>query len=64
MVDVRQFARGNAGVLAGADTELDTTNPENDSDIKKEADQSKSHRMAKVHDILETWQGSQNLRVT
>jgi len=30
-------------------------------DIKKEAEERKLHGMAKVHDILEMWQGSQNL---
>jgi hypothetical protein len=29
--------------------------------MKREADQTKIHRMAKVHDYLEMWQGSQNL---
>jgi len=48
--------------LAGTDPELDTTNPENNSEMKNEADESKLHRMAKVHDFLEMWQGSQNLR--
>ena len=32
--------------------------------MKKEAEERKLHRMAKVHDFLETWQGSHNLRVT
>jgi len=32
--------------------------------MKKEADERKLHRMAKVHDFLEKWQGSQNLNVT
>jgi len=50
--------------LAGTDPELDTTNTENDSEMKKEAEERKLHRMAKVHDFLEMWQGSQNLRAT
>jgi hypothetical protein len=50
--------------LAGTDPELDNANPENDSEMKKEAEERKLHRMAKVHDFLEMWQGSQNLRTT
>jgi len=63
-VVVRQFARANNGILAGTDRELDTPHTENDSEMKKEAEESKLHRMAKVHDFLEMWQGSQNLRAT
>jgi len=63
-VVVRQFARANNGILAGTDPELDTTNTENDSEMKKEAQERKLHTMAKVHDILEMWQGRQNLRAT
>jgi len=63
-VVARQFARANNGILAVIDLELDTMNTENDSEIKKEAEQRKLHRMAKVHDSLEMWQGSQNLRAT
>jgi len=32
--------------------------------MKKEADERTLHRMGKVHDFLEMWQGSQNLRAT
>jgi hypothetical protein len=63
-VVVRQFARANNGILAGTDPELDTMNTEYDSEMKKEAEERKLHRMAKVHDFLEMWQGSQNLRAT
>jgi len=63
-VVVRQFARANNRILAGTDPELDTTNTENDSEMKKEAEERKLHRMAKVHNFLEMWQGSQNLRAT
>jgi len=41
--------------LAGTDLELDTTNTENDLEMKKEAEERKLHRMAKVHDFLEMW---------
>jgi hypothetical protein len=50
--------------LAGTDPELDKANTENDSEMKKEAEERTLHRMAKVHDFLEMWQGSQNLRAT
>jgi len=63
-VVVRQFARANNAILAGTDPELDTMNTENDLEMKKEAEERKLHRMAKVHTFLETWQGSQNLRGT
>jgi hypothetical protein len=39
--------------LAGADTEMDTTNTENDLEMKKEAEERKLRRMAKVHKFLE-----------
>jgi hypothetical protein len=63
-VVVRQFARANNGILAGTDPELDNENKQNDSEMKKEAEERKLHRIAKVHDFLEMWQGSQNLRAT
>jgi len=63
-VVVRQFARANNMTLAGTDPQLDTTNTENDYEMKKEAEERKLHRMAMVHDVLEMWQGSQNLRAT
>jgi len=50
--------------MAGTDPELDTTSSENDLEMKKEAEERKLHRMAKVHDFLEMWQGSQNLHAT
>jgi len=60
-VIVRQFAPANNGILAGTDPELDTTNTENNSEMKKQVEERKLHRMAKVHDFLEMRQGSQNL---
>jgi hypothetical protein len=50
--------------LAGTDPELDTTDTENDSEMKKEAGERTLHRMAKVHDFLGMLQGSQNLCAT
>jgi hypothetical protein len=57
-VIVRKFARVNNWIWAGIDPELDSTNTENDSEMKKEAEERKLHRMAKVHDFLEMWQAS------
>jgi hypothetical protein len=62
IVVVRQFARANHGILAGTDRELDTPHTENDSEMKKEAEERKLHKMANVHNVLDMWQGSQNLR--
>jgi len=63
-VVVTQFARANNGILACPDLELDTTNTENDTEMKKEVEERKLYRIAKVHDFMEMWQGSQNLRAT
>jgi len=63
-VVVRQFARANNGLLAGDDPVLDPSSTDNDMEIKREAEEKKLHRMAKVHDFLEMWQGSQTLRAT
>jgi len=43
------------GILVGTDPELDTMNTENDSEMKKEAEERKLHRMAKVHEFSEMW---------
>jgi len=61
---VRPFPRANNRILAGADPELDKTNTENKMEIKIEVEEPKLPRMAKVQDILEMLQGSQNLRAT
>jgi hypothetical protein len=61
-VVVRQFPRANNRILAVTDPELHTTNTENNSEMKKVVEERKFHRMAKIHDFLEMWQGSQNLR--
>jgi len=63
-VIVRQFARANNGILAATDPEFDTINTQNYLEMKKEAQERKLHRMAKVHTVLEMWQGSQNLCAT
>ena len=48
-VIVRQVARANAGILAGYHPVLDLTNIQNDSEMMKVVEESKLHRMAKVH---------------
>ena len=63
-VAVRQFARTNTGLVAGDDPELDPISADNDMEMKREAQQKKLHRIAKVYNFLEMWQGSQNLRAT
>jgi len=61
---VRQFARANNGILAGADPDLNTTNTENNSEMKNLVEERKLRRIAKVHDSSEMWQGSHNLPAT
>jgi hypothetical protein len=60
-VVVRQLARANSGLLAGNDAVLDPDRIVNDMEVKREAEEKMLLRMAKVHDILEMWQGSQTL---
>jgi len=64
MVVVRQYARANNGILAGDDPVLDRSESDNDLELKGDAEEKKLHRMAKVHDFLEMWQGSQTLSTT
>jgi len=47
-------------MLDGDDPALYSTNTENDSEIKREAEERELHRMVRVHDVLEMWQGRQN----
>jgi len=61
IVIVRQYARANNGTLAGNYPVLDRSESDNHSELKREAEERKLHRMAKVHDLLEIWQGSQHL---
>jgi len=63
-VVVRLFAQANNGLLAGDDPILHPTITDNNMEMKREAEEKKLHRMAKVHDLLEMWQGSQSLRAT
>ena len=61
---VRQFARANDEISAGDITALDSTEPEINIEWKREVEARKMHTMAKVHDFLEMWQGSQTLCTT
>jgi len=63
-VVVRQFAPATNRILAGDCAASDNRDTENDLESKKEAEQRKLHRMPKVHDFLEMWQGSQTLFAT
>jgi len=58
---VRQFDQANNWLLAGNDPASDTTSIDHDIEIKCEVEQKKLHLMDKVHNILEMYQGSQNL---
>ena len=61
-VIVRQIAGDNLRILAHDDPVRDMMNTDHNLEVNREAWERKIHRMAKVHDILEMWQGSQNLR--
>jgi len=61
---VRQMARANNGILAADYTGLDAMHTENDLELKREVEDRKLHRMAKVNNDLEMWQGSQNIHAT
>ena len=63
-VVVWQYAWANNGILAGDDPALDRSETVNDVELKREAEDRKLPRMAKVHNFLDMWQGSQNLRAT
>jgi len=45
-VAVSQFAQADTGILSGTDPELDTMNTENDTEMKKEAEEKTLHRIA------------------
>ena len=61
---VRYFARANDGILGGEDPASDAMAAGNDFEMKSEVEERTLHRMAKVHNILEMWQGCQNLCAT
>jgi len=53
-----QCAQANNDIFVCDDPISDTTNTENDSEMQTEAAERTFHRLAKVHDFLEMWQGS------
>jgi len=61
-VVVKQFGPTINELLAGDDIVLDTNSSECNMKMKREAQEKKLHRMAKVHNVLEIWQGSQHLQ--
>ena len=63
-VVARQFAEANNAIWAGEDPVLDTSNTENDSEMKRQAEETTLQRLAKAHNFLEMWQGSQLLWAT
>jgi hypothetical protein len=63
-VIVWHIARANNSIRAGTELQLNTTHPDNDSEMKKVAEERKLYRMGKVNYFLEMWQGSQNLCAT
>jgi len=63
-VVVTQVARANTSILVGDDPALHLTNTAHDLKMMNDADERTLHRMAKVHNFVEMWQGSQNLRAT
>jgi len=58
-VDARLCTWANTRRLASNNPALDMMNTENNSEMKTEVEESKFHRIAKVHNFLEMWQGSQ-----
>jgi hypothetical protein len=55
---VSQYAHANNRILASDDAVFDTTEAENDIELKRKVEERKWHRMAKVNHFLEMWQGS------
>jgi hypothetical protein len=55
----RQCARPNSRLNDWEDPVLDSNVTDNNMELKGEAEEKKRHRMAKVHNFLEMWQGSQ-----
>jgi hypothetical protein len=63
-VVVRQFSRANNGILPGNNAVVDPSSTNNDMEMNREAEEKNLHQMAKVHNFLEMWQGSQTLQAT
>jgi len=60
----RQIALANNGILVYDQPALIKLKPENDLETKREAKERQLLRTAKVHDVLEMWQGCPNLPAT
>jgi hypothetical protein len=58
------FAAANYVLLACDDTVLNTMETQTALESKKEVEERKLHRMLKVNNILEMWQGRQNRLAT
>jgi len=63
-VVVRHFVQTRNRLLASHDPVLDSSSTEYDMELMREAEEETLHGMAKVHDSLEMWHGSQNLQAT
>ena len=63
-VFIRQFPPANHVILSGDDRPLYMTKTDNDFEWMRDVEERHLHRMAKVHDFREMWQGSQNLHST
>jgi len=63
-VVVRQLTPVNSEILAGNCAVQEPAKTENDLELKTLADARIVHRMAKVHYLLEIWQGCHNRYVT
>jgi hypothetical protein len=61
---VWQFTPAINESLAGDDPVLHKTNSEHHMEMKREVEEQKLHRVAKIHDFLEMGQGSHNLQAT
>ena len=63
-VVARKYGRVNFRILAGDDPALDRSETDNNLELNREEEERTLCRKAKVHDVLEMWQGSQNLHTT
>jgi hypothetical protein len=64
IVHLWQYRLANNGIVPGNDSVLDTMEVVNDIELMREAEERKLHRLAKVLDFLEMWQGSQIIHAT
>jgi len=63
-VVVRQFAWATDRLLAADELVLDSNSTDKKMEMKRVAEEQKLHPMAKVHNMLQMWQGSQNQQAT